>query len=109
MRSIVHSIIQRIKKKKGFVDKLTQMYENAEEEKTVIQKFYALKQTKSAMDYMVEFQSLTVQIDWNDKAFMAQYLEGLKLKILDMLILINDPDTMRELINKMVQIDNRIY
>ena len=47
----------------GFVNRLTQMYRDAEEEKTAVQKIYALKQTKSAMDYTVEFQLLAVQIN----------------------------------------------
>jgi len=61
------------------------------------------------MNYTIEFQSLAVQINWNNKAFMAQYLEGLKPKVLDVLILMNNPNTIKELINKVVQIDNRIY
>ena len=93
----------------GFIDRLTQMYRDTKEEKTVVQKIYALKQTKSAMNYTIEFQSLAVQINWNNKAFMAQYLEGLKPKVLDVLILMNNPNTIKELINKVVQIDNRIY
>ena len=40
---------------------------------------------------------------------MAQYKKGLKLKVLDALVLIEDPKNMQELINKIVKINNRIY
>jgi len=40
---------------------------------------------------------------------MSQYKKGLKLKVLDTLILMEDPKNMQELINKVVKINNRIY
>ena len=40
---------------------------------------------------------------------MAQYKKELKLKVLDVLVLVEDPDDMRDLIDKIVKINNRIY
>ena len=40
---------------------------------------------------------------------MAQYKKGLKSKMLDVLVLVEDLDDMRDLIDKMVKINNRIY
>jgi len=48
-------------------------------------------------------------MDWNKKGLMLQYKKGLKSKILDALILVEDPENMCELINKIVKINNRIY
>ena len=48
-------------------------------------------------------------MDWSKKSLMAQYKKGLKLKVLDALVLIEDPKNMQELINKVVKIDNKIY
>jgi len=48
-------------------------------------------------------------MDWNKKGLMSQYKKGLKLKVLDTLVLIEDPKNMQELINKIVKINNRIY
>ena len=48
-------------------------------------------------------------MDWNEKALMAQYKKGLKLKVLDALVLVEDPDNIRDLINKVIKINNRIY
>ena len=86
-----------------------QMYKDAKEEEIVTWKLYKLKQTSLAMIYTTEFQSLSVQIKWNEKALMAQYKKGLKLKVLDSLVLVEDPKNMQELINKVVKIDNYIY
>jgi len=40
---------------------------------------------------------------------MSQYKKGLKSKVLDALVLIEDPKNIWELINKVVKINNRIY
>ena len=40
---------------------------------------------------------------------MSQYKKGLKLKVLNALVLVEDPKNMWELIDKVVKIDNRIY
>jgi len=48
-------------------------------------------------------------VDWSEKGLMFQYKKGLKLKVLDALILMEDPKNMWELIDKVVKIDNRIY
>ena len=48
-------------------------------------------------------------MDWNEKALMAQYKMGLKSKVLDVLVLVKDPEDMKDLIDKVVKIDNRIY
>ena len=59
--------------------------------------------------YTTEFQALSVQVDWNKKGLMAQYKKGLKSKVLDILVLMEDPKNIQELINKVVKINNRIY
>jgi len=40
---------------------------------------------------------------------MSQYKKGLKSKVLDALVLVEDPENMQELIDKVVKINNRIY
>jgi len=44
----------------GFKAYLVQMYGDFEEEKTVTKKLYKLRQTESAMVYIIEFQVLSV-------------------------------------------------
>ena len=40
---------------------------------------------------------------------MAQYKKGLKSKVLDVLVLMENPESIKELIHKAVKIDNYIY
>ena len=40
---------------------------------------------------------------------MAQYKKGLKSKVLNALVLVEDPENIYKLINKVVKINNRIY
>ena len=40
---------------------------------------------------------------------MSQYKKGLKSKVLDALVLIEDSENMWELIDKVVKINNKIY
>ena len=72
-------------------------------------KIYEFKQTALAMVYMTKFQSLSVQIDWNKKALMAQYKKKMKAKVLDALVLVENSEDMKDLINKMIKINNKIY
>ena len=44
----------------GFYNRLTQMYRDAKEEKTVTRKLYKLKQTLLAIVYITKFQLLSV-------------------------------------------------
>ena len=88
---------------------LVQMYRDFKEEETATRKIYKLKQTALVMVYTTEFQSLSVQVDWNEKALITQYKKGLKSKVLDTLVLVEDPKDIKDLINKVVKINNRIY
>ena len=85
------------------------MYRDSKKEKTATRKLYKLKQTALAMMYTTKFQLLSVQVDWNKKALMAQYKKGLKLKVLNILVMVEDPKDIKDLINKIVKINNRIY
>ena len=40
---------------------------------------------------------------------MAQYKKKLKSKVLDVLVIVENLDGMRDLINKIIKINNRIY
>jgi len=45
-------------------------------------------------------------VDWNEKALMAQYKKELKSKVLNALVIMENPKDMRDLINKVVKINN---
>jgi len=85
------------------------MYGDFKKEETATKKIYKLRQTASVIVYIIEFQALSVQIDWSKKGLMAQYKKGLKSKVLNALVLVENPENMQELIDKVVKINNRIY
>jgi hypothetical protein len=93
----------------GFVERLTQMFGDPEASTTAERKLQKLEQRQSAIDYTAQFQTLSAQVEWNDKALMAQYKQGLKAKVQDAIILMEDANTLRELIDQAIKIDNRIY
>jgi len=47
------------------------MYRDFKEEETATKKLYKLKQTALAIVYIIEFQALSVQVDWSKKGLMA--------------------------------------
>ena len=48
-------------------------------------------------------------MDWNEKTLMAQYKKGLKSKVLDALVMMEDSENIKDLIDKVIKINNRIY
>jgi len=40
---------------------------------------------------------------------MTQYEKGLKLKMLNTLVLVKDPESIKDLIDKIIKINNKIY
>ena len=61
------------------------------------------------MEYTTQFQMYITRTDWNKKALMALYQKGLKAKVQDILIFIENADSIKELINQAVKINNQIY
>ena len=82
----------------GFCNRLIQIYSNPKITIIAKRKLQELTQQKSAIDYTIQFQTYTIQIEWNDKALMVQYRQGLKAEVQNIIILIEDPKDIRELI-----------
>ena len=76
---------------------------------TAERKLQNLVQHTLVIKYTIQFQILAIQVEWNNKALMAQYKQGLKAKVQDTIILMEDADTLRELIDQLIKINNRIY
>jgi hypothetical protein len=93
----------------GFAERLTQMFGDPEAKTTAERKLQDLVQRTSAIEYTTQFQTLATQVEWNDEALMAQYKRGLKAKVQDAIILMEDAENLRELIDQAIKIDNRIY
>ena len=50
------------------------------------------------MDYTTQFQTYAIQTKWNNKALIVWYRQGLKAEVQNIIILIEDPKDIRELI-----------
>ena len=93
----------------GFIERLTQMFRDLEVTTIAERKLQNLVQRTLAIKYIIQFQIFATQVKWNNKALMAQYKQGLKAKVQDVIILIEDAETLRELIDQLIKINNRIY
>ena len=93
----------------GFCKRMTQMFGSPDEESMAEDKLETLRQTASAMTYSTEFQMWATRTSWNKEALMAKYRRGLKPKVQDALILMEDAEDMRTLIDQAIKIDHRIY
>ena len=61
------------------------------------------------MDYTIQFQTYATQIEWNNKALIAQYRQGLKIEVQNAIISIEDPNNIKKLIKQAIKVDNKIY
>ena len=82
------------------------MFRDPEEKAIVEQKIYSLIQKGSAIEYTTQFQMYITRTNWNKKALIALYKKGLKTKVQNIIILIEDIDTIKELIDQVVKINN---
>ena len=68
-----------------------------------------LKQTGSATRYATEFRRLSMQLTWNNDALVSQYVLNLKNQIKDELARIDPILDLNAIINKSIDIDNRMF
>ena len=92
-----------------FTKELSKVFGDVDEKKTATRRLMQLKQTGSASTYTAEFRKQMSKLDWDDEALMAQYHQGLKPFLKQELLRKDEPDTLPELIELAVKIDNRFY
>ena len=61
------------------------------------------------MVYLAEFQIQAIYTNQNKEALITKYYQGLKLKVQDILILIEDTDSIINFIKQVIKINNRIF
>ena len=83
----------------GFAERLIQMFGDLEAKTIAERKLQNLMQRILAINYTIQFQTLAIQVKQNNQALIAQYKQGLKAKVQDVIILIEDMEDLRELIN----------
>src|SRR6266581_3197095 len=78
----------------GFASQLTQIYSDMETAAIAEKRLSELTQKGLVTDYTTTFQIYAKQTEWNQKALMARYKQGLKWKVQDVLIYILNTTTM---------------
>ena len=91
-----------------FEVRLKQVFGSAlDEERTAARLIRQLTQKASTAQYYAEFQQLASKLDWNDNALGSAFYEGLKDIVKDNME--NPPDTYPALVEKAIQVDNRLF
>jgi Retrotransposon gag protein len=91
----------------GFTNQLRQIFGSLDEELMAEDKLENLQQTASAMIYLTEFQMWATRTSWNKEVLMAKYRRGLKSKVQDALILMEDAEDMTSLIKQAIKIGHK--
>jgi hypothetical protein len=93
----------------GFVAGLKRMYGDVDERRTAERKLEGLRQSASVANYAATFQQYTPRIGWNQEALVAQFRQGLKSDIKDMLVHhLTLLTTLNGFINLCIKLDQRV-
>ena len=94
----------------AFMERFTAAFGDSDREGVAERKIQNLRQgSRSAAIYAAEFQQLTCDLDWNDKAFMTRFRYGLRDDVKNLLITMPKVDTLEELISQAIICDNRLF
>ena len=94
----------------AFIRRLTATFGDSDRERVAERKIQGLRQgSRSAAIYAADFQQLTCDLEWNDKAFMTQFRYGLKDDVKNLLITMPQADSLEELMSQAITCDNRLF
>ena len=85
---------------------IKKVFGNQNENRAIEKQFLILKQTQSAMVYGSKFKTLAYIIKW-DHAALAKFYEKLKNKVKDAMVAMEKPESLENMVNIAVKIDNR--
>ena len=92
-----------------FSRKIISVFGDPDLARTSIRKLEGLKQTKSAAAYAAEFHCHAVFTQWNDEALCHLFYKGLKDAVKDDLTHRDRTDSLDDLIDLSIKLDNRLY
>jgi hypothetical protein len=93
-----------------FKEKIRQVFGVANEANRAGRLLPKLKQTKSAADYAAEFQHYAIQTEWNDKALMFMYHQGLKTNVKAELMRSGaEINTLEDMYKESIEIDGKLF
>ncbi len=94
----------------AFTQDLIKNLGDPDRERSLTRELQGLSQTQSCAAYTTKFYSISSQLEWGDKALMAQYYSGLKPKVKDALAYLDrDFVTLKDLSDTAIRLDNRLF
>ena len=88
---------------------IKKVFGNQDENKAIEKQFLILKQTQSIMVYGSKFKILIYTIKWDNAALASKFYEKLKNKIKDAMVAVDRPESLENMINIAVKINDRQY
>ena len=93
----------------NFVKSLRRMFENVDAKRIAKRQLYQLRQIEFAFAYVVMFQFITFNIQWDDYFQTLQFYQKLKKEIKNDIIREEKSVFLRTMIETAMKIDNRLY
>ena len=93
----------------NFVKSLRRMFENVDAKRIAKRQLYQLRQIEFAFTYVVMFQSIAFNIQWDDYSQTSQFYQRLKKEIKNDIARKERSISLRTMIETAVKIDNRLY
>jgi hypothetical protein len=93
----------------SFKESITMMFGEIDEEQQAERSITMIKQKGSANRYTADFKQLQSKIDWDDAPLKTAYYNGLKENIKDEMAHNDRPETLKDMVELAVRIDNRIF
>ncbi len=93
----------------NFEQAIQRMYENINAKWIIEWQLYDIKQSESAFKYIITFQSIAAEIEWNDSTFTTQFYKELKNVIKNEITCMNRFATLHAMINKTIMLNNQQY
>ena len=92
----------------GYKEALERMYGDVDERRTAERRMEALRQVTSVAAYAATFQQYIPRLGWNEEALIAQFYNGLKTDVKDLLVHTERPDNLPDMISLCTKLDGRV-
>ncbi|KAF8752476.1 hypothetical protein RHS01_07693 [Rhizoctonia solani] len=87
--------------------KFKEAFADPDAKRAAARKIAALTQTTTTSEYVTEFRNLIAELDWNEEAYIAQFMRGLHWKVKELLSTKdNIPDELEAIFAASIKIDN---
>ena len=91
-----------------FINEFRHVFGDREVVEMAEAKLFECRQRSTVAMYVAEFQSLSVDVDWNEPALVAAFTRGLRSGILDEFARIGRPNKLADCITLACTLDNRL-